>query len=339
MIMTTEILSPISENLRRAADMLKNGQVIGMPTETVYGLAADACNKTAVENVFKAKARPSDNPLIVHISNMDMLEKIAYDIPKLAYTLAENLWPGALTMVLPKRDIIPDITSGGLDTVGVRMPSHNIARELINLSGCPVAAPSANRSGYPSPTTAMHVFNDMNGRIPAIVDGGQCSVGVESTVISFDDEYTVRILRPGLITPDDFMKYAKNVIVDSAILNETAPNQKVRSPGMKYKHYSPNSNVIMLTGSLDKFRQYVEKYKDENICCLIFDNDAGEFPFRFMTYGSTYKEMAYNLFAKLREADELGIETVFVRTPSIEGVGLAVYNRLIRAAGFEVIEL
>lgn len=335
--METKIISSDNESLAFAAELIRKGMVVGMPTETVYGLAADATDENAVKKIFEAKGRPSDNPLIVHICSMDMIENIAHDIPEAAYRLAEKFWPGPLTMILPKNDVIPSVTSGGLDTVGVRMPLSECARKLIRLSGKPIAAPSANRSGYPSPTSAMHVFNDMNGRIPVIIDGGECQVGVESTVISFDDENTVRILRPGRITETDIASVVPNVILDRAITSEVKEGQKVASPGMKYKHYSPKADVAIVDGDDESFMKFAVENQGDKVYFLVFGNDIDIK--NSYSYGKDSIEQAHNLFSLLRELDEAGAERIYVRMPEKTGVGLAVYNRLIRAAGFEVITL
>ena len=254
----TEILSPTDENIEKAGRLLGSGEVVGIPTETVYGLAADATNPDAVSKIFVAKGRPQDNPLIVHIADKADIEKYAKDIPEIAYRLADKFWPGPLTMVLPKKDIIPEVTSGGLDTVGIRFPSNPIAQKIIKAAGLPLAAPSANLSGKPSTTTAKHVYDDMNGRISAIVDGGACSVGVESTVISFSGEDVI-ILRPGFISKEDLLTVADNVIIDKGVLSEMSEDAVVASPGMKYKHYSPKANVVIVEGEYDKFLSFFEK--------------------------------------------------------------------------------
>ena len=339
--MKTLILSTSNEDLLKASELLKNGKVVGIPTETVYGLGADATNPLAVKEIFKAKGRPMDNPLIVHISKVEDANRFAKNIPTLFFDLAEKFWGGPLTMIVPKKDIIPYETSGGLDTVGIRMPSHPIARKLIELSGVPISAPSANTSGYPSPTTAQHVLHDMDGKISAIVDGGQCSVGVESTVISFDDNSTVRVLRPGFITPEDLKSVAKNVILDKGILSEIDASEKVASPGMKYKHYSPSADVKILDGSIDGFIDYVSKHNCDGVYSLVFEDDVPKISnlhIKYLTYGNSDLEHAQQIFSKLRELDTLNAKTVYIRKPNINGVGLAVYNRLIRASGFEVIE-
>jgi len=334
----TEILSPTDENIEKAGKLLKSGEVVGIPTETVYGLAADATNPDAVSKIFVAKGRPQDNPLIVHIADKDDIEKYAHDIPEIAYRIADKFWPGPLTMVLPKKDIIPEVTSGGLNTVGIRFPSNTIAQKIIKSAGAPLAAPSANLSGKPSTTTAKHVYDDMNGRISAIVDGGACSVGVESTVISFSGEDVI-ILRPGFVSREDLLTIAENVVIDKGVLSEMSEDSVVASPGMKYKHYSPKANVVIIDGEYDDFLTFFEKNYSEGVYAMIFGNETNEFPYPHFFYGKTDCEQAVELFDKLRMADDMNAKTVYVRCPSKDGVGLAVYNRLIRAAGFEVIKL
>lgn len=332
-------LSSSDNDLDIASQLLKNGEVVAVPTETVYGLAADATNEEAVAKIFEAKGRPADNPLIIHISSLDMMKMYTEDIPSAAYHLADKFWPGPLTMILPKKNNIPNIVTGGLDTVAVRMPSHNVVLKLIDKTGKPLAAPSANLSGLPSPTNTQHVIDDMNGKIAAVVEGGECSVGVESTVISFESYDSVRILRPGIITPEQLRTVIDEVIIDDNIMSSVMPEvDEVRSPGMKYKHYSPKARVILVREGLEKFKEYVSEQNQTGACCLIFDYDKEGFPFSYMTYGNTPEEQARQIFSRLREADKLGIKTLYVRAPRKEGVGLAVYNRLIRAAGYEVVE-
>lgn len=338
MIYETKILKPNEEGINEAAQLLKSGEVVAIPTETVYGLAADALNENAVAKIFKAKGRPQDNPLIVHIANFESIYDYAKEVPEAALKLAEKFWPGPLTMVLPKKDIVPKITSGGLETIGIRLPSNETARKIIRLSGTALAAPSANLSGSPSPTCAGHVFDDMNGRIPAIVDGGPCDVGVESTVISFEDD-AVRLLRPGFVSFEDLKKVSEKVIADEGIFQKIEDGRKALSPGMKYKHYSPKARVIIVEGNLESFISYVSMHDSEKTYSMIFDSDKNLFPFKNLTYGDTSLRQAHEIFDKLREFDKLGAEIVFVRCPQKEGIGLAVYNRLLRAAGFEVITL
>lgn len=337
--METIILSDSENDIESAAQLIRNGEVVGIPTETVYGLGADASNEEAVRKVFAAKGRPADNPLIVHLADFSEAEKYTSRIPELAYKLAERFCPGPFTIVLPKNEKIPYVTSGGLDTVGIRIPAHHVMHKLIELSGKPIAAPSANTSGYPSPTTAQHVINDMNGRISAVLDGGQSEFGVESTVVSIENDDTVRILRPGCVTREDMLEVCPNVIVDKAILNEVGKDEKAASPGMKYRHYSPKADIILVDSSFKDFVELVGENDGGKVYSLIFNEDSEKFPFKYLTYGSDSLQQAHLVFQRLRELDELGAEKVYVRAPSTDGVGLAVYNRLIRAAGFEVIRI
>lgn len=337
--METILFGDSAADISSAAELIKKGEVVGIPTETVYGLGADALNEKAVRAVFAAKGRPADNPLIVHIADFSQAKNYTSYIPALAYKLAEKFCPGPLTMVLPKNETIPMVTSGGLDTVGIRVPSHRIMHNIITESGCPIAAPSANISGLPSPTCAAHVMDDMAGRIAAVLDGGASEFGVESTVISFDSEDTVRILRPGAVTREMLLEICNEVIIDPSILKELAEGEKAASPGMKYIHYSPKADVKMVEGNFLNFREYISGVNSSKVYSLIYDDDKDNFPYNCMTYGNTSSEQAHQLFQRLRELDEIGAETVYVRAPLKDGVGLAVYNRLIRAAGFEVIRV
>ena len=334
----TRLLHDTKEDIAEAAELLRKGELVAFPTETVYGLGADARRADSVRAVFAAKGRPADNPLIVHIADTTMLPEIASEIPEIALRLSKAFWPGPLTMVLPKQPVIPEVTSGGLDTVGIRMPSHPVARALIEASGCPIAAPSANRSGKPSPTTAKHVMDDMDGRIAAVLDGGQCEVGVESTVICFDDAETIHILRPGLISAEDLAPYAERVYVDKAIFEQIAADAKVASPGMKYKHYAPKAKILPVDApDFDAFSAYVQAHAQPDTWCLLFDADPEIPGVRSMRYGDDGAAQAHYLFLRFRELDEAGAGTVYVRMPQKTGADLSVYNRLMRAAGFEVI--
>ena len=335
----TKLLTASEADIEYAAGLIKSGEVVGMPTETVYGLAADAENISAVEKIFQATGRPQDNPLIVHLAEAGDIDEYAHDVPEIAYKLAEKFCPGPLTMVLPKRDRIPDITSAGLDTVGIRIPYHPAARKLIRLSGKAIAAPSANLSGSPSPTTAAHVMSDMNGRIPAVIDGGSCPVGVESTVISFEksQNWAIRILRPGFISWEELSEFG-DVIKDKHITQSAGEGEAVRSPGMKYKHYSPKARVTIVCGSEEKFIDFVNNSNGDNVYAMPFETSE-KICVPCVPYGKTSEEQAARLFAALREFDEKGAERVYAMCPSQSGVGLAVYNRLLRAAGFDVINL
>ncbi len=334
----TKLLCNDENGIAQAAKLIASGEVVGMPTETVYGLAANALDENAVKKIFIAKGRPADNPLIVHIAELDDIFTLCHDIPENALKIAKALWPAPLTLILPKKDIVPYVTSGGLDTVGVRMPCCQSALKLIKKSGKPLAAPSANTSGKPSPTNAMHVFDDMQGKISAIIDGGECSVGVESTVICFEND-NVRILRPGFVTPNDLAMFCNDVIIDKNVLQELDENARAASPGMKYKHYSPKCDVFLVESTSAAFFEYAKNAACENDCLMIFDGDINTTKIKSITYGANDIENAERIFNCLRKTDELGAEHVFVRAPSKNGVGLAVYNRLIRAAGFKVIKL
>lgn len=339
MIYDTKILGTDKNSIDEAAQLLRNGEVAAIPTETVYGLAANAFDPQAVSKIFKAKGRPQDNPLIVHIADIDMLGELVTDIPPLALKCAEKFWSGPLTMVLPKSDKIPLCTSGGLNTVGIRMPSNKTAAAIIRACGLPLAAPSANLSGSPSPTSAQHVFDDMNGRIPCIIDGGSCAVGVESTVITFEND-SIRLLRPGFISVDDLNEITENVLIDKGVLETVSQDAVVASPGMKYKHYSPKADITIIDGTLEAFREYVISHGDQDTWCMVFsESDADGIDFPAISYGNSDEEQARKLFDTLRELDKLGVKKAYARCPSKRGVGLAVYNRLLRAAGFQVVKL
>ena len=332
------ILSTSTEDLKICSDLLKNGETVAIPTETVYGLAANALKSEAVEKIFLAKGRPADNPLIVHISDISSFSEYCYPTDE-AYALAEKFWPGPLTVILPKKDIIPAIVSAGLDTVAIRMPSHPVMREVIKKSGCPIAAPSANLSGSPSPTNAEYVFDDMDGRIELIIDGGECEVGLESTVITLAGEKP-RLLRPGGITPEQLEEVLGEIEIDVAVKSKLEENAKASSPGMKYKHYAPKIKVVILKGSREKYAEYISSHK-ENAAALCFEDEKENISVPCVTYGRSddSSSQAKRLFDALRELDKTGAEIAFAHCPSDEGVGLAVYNRLLRSAGFEVIEL
>ena len=339
--METKLLKPTPESIALACNLLKAGEVVAVPTETVYGLAGDSTNSEAIKKIFKAKGRPADNPLIVHISNMQMLDGIVNEIPKDAMILAEKFWPGPLTIIMPKGKKVCDENCAGLDSVGVRMPSNPVAREIIEKSGLPFSAPSANLSGKPSPTTAKDVFEDMNGRIPLIIDGGECQAGLESTVISVLTDSPI-ILRPGVITKEMISDALnKEVLVAGAVTEGVKKDEKVLSPGMKYKHYAPKAEVIILKGPIEKFINYVNSNKKPNTFVLCFENEESLFDVPAISYGTKddANSQAKHLFSALRKLDSTSAEFVFARCPETSGVALAVYNRLIRSAGFKIIEL
>lgn len=329
------------ERLEEIGQCLREGGLVAIPTETVYGLAANALDKDACKKIFAAKGRPSDNPLIVHISDISQWASLVSEIPQSALKLAEAFWPGPLTVILKKSDLVPNETSGNLDTVAVRMPSHPIARAIIEKAGVPLAAPSANTSGKPSPTNAKYVFEDMNGKIEYIVDSGDCSVGVESTVITLATKKP-RLLRPGGVTVEMLESVLGEVEVDSAVYSKLANGEKAASPGMKYKHYSPSAKVIIIKGEFEKYKEYVFSHADENSAALCFEEDAKKMgTVKTVTYGkeSDSFSQAARIFDALREVDEIGATTAFARFPEMSGMGLAVFNRLVRAAAFNIVEV
>lgn len=339
--METKLLKPNKESIELACKLLQDGEVVGVPTETVYGLAGDSRNGEAIKKIFKAKGRPADNPLIVHISNLDMLKGVVRYVSDDAKELMDAFWPGPLTIIMPKGNEICNETCAGLDSVGVRMPSNPIAHEIIEKSKVPFSAPSANISGKPSPTNATDVFVDMNGRIPLIIDGGECDAGVESTVISTLTDTPI-ILRPGVITKEMIEKVLdKKVEIAKAVTEGVKKDEKVLSPGMKYKHYAPNADVIILKGSLEKYAKYVNEHKADGTFALCFDDEQQYLDVPAISYGhiTSPKEQAHELFTALRELDKQNAKIVYARCPEMTGVSLAVYNRLIRSAGFKIIDL
>ena len=339
--METKLLKPNKESIELACKLLQDGEVVGVPTETVYGLAGDSRNGEAIKKIFKAKGRPADNPLIVHISNLDMLKGVVRYVSDDAKKLMDAFWPGPLTIIMPKGNEICNETCAGLDSVGVRMPSNPIAHEIIEKSKVPFSAPSANISGKPSPTNATDVFVDMNGRIPLIIDGGECDAGVESTVISTLTDTPI-ILRPGVITKEMIEKVlGKKVEIAKAVTEGVKKDEKVLSPGMKYKHYAPNADVIILKGSLEKYAKYVNEHKEDGTFALCFDDEQQYLDVPAISYGpiTSPKEQAHELFTALRELDKQNAKIVYARCPEMTGVSLAVYNRLIRSAGFKIIDL
>lgn len=326
--------------IETAAQILKEGGLVGMPTETVYGLAANALDGKAVAKIFAVKGRPMDNPLIVHISEFDQINRLVQSVPETARRLAARFWPGPLTIILPKSELIPDEVSAGLPTVAVRFPSHPVARALIQAAGLPLAAPSANLSGHPSPTTAEHVMNDLSGKIEAVLDGGACGVGVESTVVTLAAD-PPRLLRPGGITLEQLRAVLGEVELDPAVLHPLAAGVRATSPGMKYKHYSPKANVVILDGDFEAYKAYVNTHAAPGVAALCYNGDEQGLNVPAVCYGGEKDcgEQARELFDALRRLDEMQAKTVYARCPEPKGVGLAVYNRLIRAAGFEVLSV
>ena len=323
-----------------AAEIIKNGELVAIPTETVYGLGADGLNPEAVAKIFVAKGRPQDNPLILHIAQAEDMEKYCHHIPKEAYALAERFWPGPLTMVLPAKDIVPKCTTAGLPTVAIRCPDNAVTREIIRLAGVPIAAPSANISGKPSTTTAQHVLHDHDGKIAAIVDGGPCQVGVESTIIDLTDERP-RLLRPGGITGHQLMEVVGDLVIDKAITESVTHDAVVKAPGMKYRHYAPACQVIVVTGSKEAAADYIAQRYQPGNRVLCFEEELEIFaPFNPIAYGkeSDLDSLMAGLFAALLELDDPSIGTVYARQPNGCGKALAVQNRLWKAAGFRIVD-
>jgi len=336
--MKTVLFHPEKDHtaIQEAAAIIKHGGLLGIPTETVYGLGANALDETAVLHIFQAKGRPQDNPLILHIPDASWLEKYCHDVPPAAYALAEKFWPGPLTMILPRRDIVPLRTTGGLDTVGVRCPDHPMTLDIIRAAGVPVAAPSGNLSGRPSPTTAEHMWEDMNGRINGIVDGGACTVGVESSII----DLTVtppRLLRAGGLPLEALEEVLGEVEVDKSIREKLADGEQAKAPGMKYRHYAPKAPVTVVTGSPMRSAAYIAAQAGEGCGVICFDEFASLYPKCIVhSLGSMndVSEQARRVFDALRTFDSTEVRQIFAQCPDEGGLGLAVSNRLKKAAGF-----
>ena len=340
--MKTIVFHPETDNtaIQQAAAILRHGGLLGIPTETVYGLGANALDETAVLHIFEAKGRPQDNPLILHVPGADWLELYCHDIPPVAYALAERFWPGPLTMILPRRDIVPLRTTGGLETVGVRCPNHPMTLAIIREAGIPVAAPSGNTSGRPSPTTAQHMLEDMDGKINGIVDGGPCSVGVESTII----DLTVtppRLLRPGGLPLEALEEVLGTVAVDKAVRQKLADGEQAKAPGMKYRHYAPKAPVTVITGTPGASATYIAAHLTKHSGVICFDEYAplfeGHTIHRLGPAGDKLAQ-AQHVFDALRTFDGTDVTEIFAQCPDEGGLGLAVGNRLKKAAGFHVVE-
>ena len=323
-----------------AANIIKSGGLVAIPTETVYGLGANGLSEEAVIKIFEAKGRPQDNPLILHIAGAEQIEQFAHHIPQAAYDLAEKFWPGPLTIILPARDLIPKRTTGGLDTVGLRCPDCDITREIIRMSGVPIAAPSANISGKPSTTTAEHVRHDHDGRIDAIVDGGACRVGVESTIVDLT-ERRPRLLRPGGIGPEQLMEVLGDLVVDKAVTAQIDKDEVVKAPGMKYRHYAPSEPVVIVSGSREKAAAYIRSHFEPGDRVLCFEEELPLYEgCNPLSYGleADVNTLSAGLFAALRELDDPSIHQVYARCPVGGGVAYAVQNRLKKAAAFHIVD-
>ncbi len=350
--MKTELITidyniPLAPQLTRAAEILASGGLVAFPTETVYGLGGNALDADAAAHIYEAKGRPSDNPLIVHIAKPSEAEKYAYT-NELYRKLADAFMPGPLTVVLPKKEIVPLSVTGGLDSVGIRCPGNPVARELIRLAGVPIAAPSANRSGRPSPTTAAHCVDDLDGRVDCIVDGGESEVGLESTIVKITGD-TLTLLRPGAITPDMLREICPKVEIDRGVLDKLPDGVAPQAPGMKYRHYAPCAKVYLIRDAghedfdsrvIRFLQEKLEKEPKTGILC--FDEYA---PYlsggHILTFGAKADEKAHSrlLFDRLRRFDETDAPEIYATAGSTEGIGLALYNRMLKAAGYSVIFL
>lgn len=328
-----------AETAEAAAALIRQGELVAIPTETVYGLGANGLNPQAVSKIFIAKGRPQDNPLILHISSPSELDSFCHSIPPSAYALAKAFWPGPLTMVLPARDIVPKATTAGLSTVAVRCPDCEVTRKIIALSGVPIAAPSANLSGKPSTTTAKHVLHDHDGKIAAIVDGGPCRVGVESTIVDLT-EARPRLLRPGGITPEQLLEILGDLVVDKAVTAQIDKDAVVKAPGMKYRHYAPAEPVIIVSGSREAAAQYIHRQFVPGDRVLCFEEELPLYSdCAPLSYGweADVNSLSAGLFSALRELDDPAIHKVYARCPVGGGVAYAVQNRLKKAAAFHIV--
>ena len=332
-------------DIDEAAAILRDGGLLGIPTETVYGLGANGLNEAAVAHIFEAKGRPQDNPLILHIPDASWLERYCKDIPLTAYQLAKAYWPGPMTMILKRKDIVPNAVTAGLDTVGMRCPAHPLCREIIAASGVPVAAPSGNTSGRPSPTTAQHMLEDMDGKIDAIMDGGPCSVGVESTIIDLT-ETPARLLRPGGITLEQLEAVLGEVAVDPAVTRLMGAGEQPKAPGMKYRHYAPKAPVTVVTGDPKKSAEYIAAHAgaEDGIICFdeflpLFTRRSEMRPVMDLGPAGDKEEQARHIFDALRSFDHTSVSAIWAQCPDTTGIGLAIANRLNKAAGFHIIQV
>ena len=335
--MHTQRLQP--RDTAEAAEILRRGGLLGIPTETVYGLGANGLNPDAVGHIFAAKGRPQDNPLILHIPSADWLERYCVDIPDTAYALAERFWPGPLTMVLRRKRVVPDVVTAGLDTVGMRCPAHPVCRAILTAADVPVAAPSGNTSGRPRPTTAAGMLEDMDGKIDGIVDGGPCAVGVESTIV----DLTVmppRLLRPGGVTLEQLRDALGEVVVDPAVTRLMGAGEQPRAPGMKYRHYAPKAPVTVVQGAPAAAARYIQAHMAPGDGVICFDEYAGLFaghPLEQLGPSTDVPEQARRVFEALRWFDGTGVSRIWAQCPAAAGIGLAVANRLNKAAGFHIV--
>ena len=339
--MNTLILQPDAPGtVAIAAQIIRDGGLVALPTETVYGLGADGLNPLAVDRIYEAKGRPKDNPMILHVTGMEQVETLCHHIPPCAYALAEAYWPGPLTMILPAREHIPKRTTGGLSTVAVRCPDSVVTRQVIAASATAIAAPSANLSGKPSTTTVQHVLHDHDGKIEAVIDGGACRVGVESTIVDLT-ETPARLLRPGGVTPAQLREILGDLTVDKAVTAQLGPDEIARAPGMKYRHYAPQCQVVIVAGSREKAAAYIHAHYQNSDRVLCFEEELPLYKnCNPLAYGreADARTLCAGLFAALRELDDPKVRMVYARCPEGEGVSYAVQNRLKKAAAFQIID-
>lgn len=330
------------KEIAQAAQLIRDGQLVGIPTETVYGLGADALNPNAVASIYEAKGRPSDNPLIIHVPNdKSWLERYCMNVPELAYELAEAFWPGPLTMILDRNPIVPNRTTGGLDTVGIRCPDHSVTQEIIRMADRPIAAPSANTSGRPSCTLAAEVMEDVGGKIAAVVDGGPCTVGVESTIIDLTCE-APKLLRPGGMPLELLEAVCGEIELDPATVRKMKEGERPRAPGMKYRHYAPKAPVTVIAGDPEKTAAYIAKKAGGRVGVICFEEYRNCFgQAQAVSLGSVHDkaEQARRVFNALRSFDQKDVTEIYAQCPDNTGLGLAISNRLKKAAGFHVIEV
>ena len=347
--MNTEIVkinadSIDEKSIEKAGEIIKDGGLVAFPTETVYGLGANALDSDASKRIFEAKGRPSDNPLIAHIASLDMLDELVEEVGDVARKLIEKFWPGPMTLIFKKKEIVPDSTTGGLDTLAVRFPSDKIARALIKAAGVPIAAPSANTSGKPSPTKGEHVIQDMDGKVDMIIDGGEVGIGLESTIIDVTDKPIM--LRPGFITQEMLEEVIEQVDIDKTIIEKPSEDFVPKAPGMKYRHYAPKTELVIVKGQeervIERIKQEIDN-KDKKIAVLTVDQHKKEYEdckAQVESWGdlNDINSIAQKLFETLRKVDEWGVDIIYCEAFDEDGLGLAVMNRLTKAAGYQVID-
>ena len=348
--MNTEIVKVDAANIdetviEKAADIIKNGGLVAFPTETVYGLGANALDADASKKIYEAKGRPSDNPLIAHIASLDTLDEIVEDVSDVAKKLIDKFWPGPMTLIFNKKPNVPDSTTGGLDTLAVRFPSNKIAMELIKSSGVPIAAPSANTSGKPSPTKGEHVIEDLDGKVDMILDGGEVGLGLESTIIDVTGKPT--ILRPGFITQEMLEEVIEEVELDKTLLAKPTEDFVPKAPGMKYRHYAPKTELVIVKGDAkgvaERIREEIENFDGEAAIITVDEHQSlyEEVDAKVVSWGSleNMNAIAHQIFDALRRVDDWGVDIIYCEAFEEKDLGLAVMNRLTKAAGYQVIDV